>query len=169
MIGMGVPVIARNHAGATAPMIAVSYGSMYSRFEKAKLLLEAGADPNIVADEKNPDSFGNQPGSCESALIDIAPESDLDAVQNKPLSIIDLLIANRADVDLICRNGQNALLRAIYNGQVKGVKKLLEAGADIRGEKGRAALDYARKVPNYEYNKERMNELVRLLEAAGAK
>jgi uncharacterized protein len=169
MLKLGVPVNARNNAGATALMIAVRYGSMYSRFEKARLLLEAGADPNIVAGEKTSGSSGDQSENCESALIDIAAEADLDSIQNKPLSIVDLLIANRADVNFTCRDGQTALFRAIYNGQVKGVKKLLEAGAAVKGEKGRAALEYARKVPNYEYNKDRMNEIIKLLEAAGAK
>ena len=165
MIEMGIPVNSRNKQGATALMIAVSSGSMYSRLDKVKLLLKAGGDPNIVNDQKLTNSNGEQFQTCETALINVAGDADLDSVQNIPLSIIDLLIANKANVNFTCQNGQNALLRAIYNGQVKGIKKLLDAGADISGEKGKAALEYARKVPTYDYNKSRMVEIIKLLEA----
>lgn len=165
MIEMGIPVNTRNKQGSTALMIAVSNGSMYSRLHKVKLLLKAGADPNVVNDQKFTNSSGYQFQRCETALINVAADADLDSVQNTPLSIIDLLIANKTDVNFTCQNGQNALLRAIYNGQVKGVKKLLDAGADVSGEKGKAALDYARKVPKSGYNKNQIEEIIKMLEA----
>ncbi|CAN5617547.1 hypothetical protein BH20ACI4_BH20ACI4_23720 [soil metagenome] len=170
MLERGVPVNARNKQGSTALMFAViGYGTMKSRFEKVKLLLEAGADPNIINEQKFGGSSGSQFERCETALINVAGDADADADENAPLSIIDLLIAHKADVNFTCQNGWNALHRAIYNGQVKGVRKLLDAGADVSGEKGKAALDYARKVPKYDFKKSRVEEIMRILEAAVVK
>ena len=165
MIEAGIPVNARNKHGSTALMIAVSEGAMNLRLEKVKLLLIARADPNIANEQKFVNYDGKEFQQCENALINVAVNADIDTEKDVPLSIIDLLVANKADVNFTCQNGQNALLRAIWNGQVKSVKKLLDVGADVSGEKGKAALDYARKVPKSDYNKNQIEEIIKILEA----
>ena len=164
MIEIGVPVNARNKRGSTALMLAVSEGGMNSRLEKVKALLTARADPNIINDKKTVSSYGEF-YTCESALINVAANADADTEKDVPLELIDLLISNKADVNFTCENGSNALLRAIRNSQVKGVKKLLEAGADVKGEKRKIALDAAGKVYKSDYNKNRIEEIIRMLEA----
>lgn len=164
MIEIGVPVNARNKRGSTALMLAVSEGAMNSRLEKVKALLTARADPNIINDKKTVSSYGEF-YTCESALINVAANADADTEKDVPLELIDLLISNKADVNFTCENGSNALLRAIRNSQVKGVKKLLEAGADVKGEKRKIALDAAGKVYKSDYNKNRIEEIIRMLEA----
>ena len=98
-------------------------------------------------------------------MINVAANADADTEKDVPLELIDLLISNKADVNFTCENGSNALLRAIRNSQVKGVKKLLEAGADVKGEKRKIALDAAGKVYKSDYNKNRIEEIIRMLEA----
>jgi ankyrin repeat protein len=127
------------------------------------LLLEAGADPNVASEEMYEN--GNRFVRCETALISAAQSTDHYGAENE---IVDLLIAGKADVNFTCRNGENALLGAISNGQTIGVKKLLAAGADVKGEKGGTALAQAKKLLQFEYIKRQMEEIIKLLEAAGA-
>lgn len=167
LLELGVPVNARNKNGATALMFAVNNGSWNSRLQIVKLLLESGADPNIASQPKFYYS-GKEIQQCETALIDAAANADIDTDQNTPLKIIDLLVSHKADVNFSCENGDSAIKRAV-NGQVKGFKKLLEAGADITGEKGKALLDYAGSILKKDYNKRQMEEIIKMLEEAGAR
>ena len=167
MLDMGVPVNASSKEGATALIIAVGSGAMTTRLEKVKLLLEAGADPNIANQQKVFNSRGSlQYQRCETALIYVAENAEIDTLDNVPLSIFDLLVANNVNLNFTCENGYSALLAAIDGGQVKGVRKLLDAGVDVSGEKGKAALEHARKASQFDYNKTRLEEIIRMLEAA---
>lgn len=76
-----------------------------------KLLLDAGADPNLISRDR-----GNTP------LMDAAADGLLEAVQ--------ALIARGASLAGVSRNGQNALVLAIGKGAQDVANVLLEAGAD---------------------------------------
>ena len=92
-------------------------------FEKLKVLLKAGADPN--------ERFGTYE---ETALMEAAKAEDVEAVK--------LLLSYRAKVDIQDLNGNTALIWAVGKGNVEIVKLLLSYGAnvDIRGIYDRTAL-----------------------------
>ena len=86
-----------------------------------------------------------------------------------PFKIIDLLVAHGANVNYTCKNGDNAVKRAVRSLQVEGLKKLIQLGADIKGEKGKAVLEYARKLSEtnyykFEINEPKMKEIIKILE-----
>ncbi|HVE57170.1 MAG TPA: ankyrin repeat domain-containing protein [Pyrinomonadaceae bacterium] len=173
MIELGIPVNARNKEGLTALMVAVQTPNTPG-LNIVDLLLKAGAEPNI-AREYNYTSGNEEIRRCETALIIITAYSDSQPTYGDiPLKIFDLLVAHKADVNYDCKNGENALRSAVRSIQIEGLKKLLQSGADIKGEKGKALLDYAVKLSQSEYykseaNREKMKELIKLLEAAIAK
>lgn len=75
-------------------------------------LLEHGADVNLQSEDR-----GNSP------LMDAVSKSNVDMVRD--------LIAAGADVNLLSKDGQSALVLAVGKNDVPLAKELLEAGADI--------------------------------------
>lgn len=120
--------------------------------EMIELLLKAGADPN-----------GEISPYCK------IPLTYSDAL-DRP-DVVRLLIAYKADVNLRCGSDVAPIVYAARNSEANAVKILLEAGADATGEQGRRALNHARENLQKDYPKIKANaeEIIKLLEAAGAK
>lgn len=170
MITEGIQINARNKQGATALMLAVSEGDANLRLEKIQTLLTARADPNISHEYEF--DYNNQPiQRCETALIYAVGYADSKYYGDVPFKIIDLLVANGANVNYTCKNGDNAVKRAVRSLQVEGLKKLIQIGADVKGEKGKAVLEYAKKLAETNYyklesNEPKMKEILEILETA---
>lgn len=118
LIEKGVPVNATDDYGRTALMYALMAGNL--RLETASLLLDAGANPNIINE-----GDGYQL-NCRTALILAARDNDLPMVK--------LLIERGANVNLACEDNSTALSYAKQSQDIFGRKqeiiKLLEtAGA----------------------------------------
>ena len=150
LLDKGVSVDAKDKYGDTALMKAVSI----NRVEIVNLLLKSGADPNVLSYYFN---------TCHSALIN--------AVQMGDVKVIQILAANKADVNLGCQNGDTALITAVRRNHITAVKTLIEAGADLKGKQGQMALMYAKERQSnaHESNKSDYQEIIKLLEAAGAR
>lgn len=79
------------------------------------------------------------------------------------IEIVQALLAKDADVNAKAKDGQTALMLAVYNGHIKIVQALLAKGADvnIQNNNGETALMFAA------YNSH--IEIVNLLEKYGGK
>ena len=107
IIDCGANVNAVNKRGMTALLLGCSFGHM----DSVKVLLEAGADPNVI------DKIGY---SCMFAAVDGRCSRE----------ILQELMEHGAHVDTKRKDGTTALLCACRTGQSESVKFLLEAGAD---------------------------------------
>ncbi len=85
-----------------------------SDIEIARILLAAGADPNI-----------------KSAKQDESPSALLNAVESANLKLVELLIASRADVNHRTALHWSPLHQAVYNNRPEIVRLLIAHGADI--------------------------------------
>jgi ankyrin repeat protein len=107
-------------SGATALHGACYWGSVAA----AKLLLERGADVNALTR----DSFLKiAPIGCAVATPNVPNPSEDESVV---LALVELLVANRANVNAQRRDGMTALHAAAYRGHLKVIEALLRAGAD---------------------------------------
>lgn len=153
----GARINARDKKGETVLMKATSY-----KTEIVDVLLEHGADPNIVADGDYVSVDGKRAADCETALMQ--------AVDSGATQIIEMLVRHGANVNFACGDGETALTKAAQDSQVETVKKLLESGADAKGAQGHRALEHARQMlREYDWSKEKSAQIIELLEAAGAK
>ncbi len=107
-------------SGATALHGACYWGSVAA----AKVLLERGAEVNALTK----DSFLKiAPIGCAVATPNVPnPSEDESTV----VALVELLLANRANVNTQRRDGMTALHAAAYRGHVKVIEVLLKAGAD---------------------------------------
>ena len=148
LLGKGFPINEKYWFGDTP----LTKAAENLNFAMVELLLKSGADPNITG------------GNNLSALWRPAEKGNL--------QIIRLLIANKADVNL-----SSPIFATTYDyGQPEALKLLLEAGADAKGEQGKKTLQAAKetlKFINERLNnpelKSKFEEIIKLLEAAGAK
>lgn len=121
LIDKGVSVNANDDLARTALIHAVMSPYLKSKNVITELLLQAGADPNVVAEDANP-RYGSY---CESPLMYSVLNGDAETVR--------LLIKYKAEVNLGCKNGRNALTIAREQkkyGYVKNadeIIKILEA------------------------------------------
>lgn len=85
------------------------------------------------------------------------------AVRLKLMKITEMLISQRADINIGDRNGETALYKAVRANDRDSVKALLGANADwsLADNTGRTPLDLARE-------NRRLRSMVKLLEDAGA-
>lgn len=121
LIDKGVSVNAKDDLARTALIHALMNPDLKTQTAVIELLLQAGADPNVVAEDANPryDSY------CESPLMY--------AVLHGDTEIVRLLIKSKADVNLGCKKGGNALKiaqqqkRAGYSKNADEIVKILEA------------------------------------------
>jgi ankyrin repeat protein len=107
----GLPINARDDKGKTA----LHYANPYYDYEMIKLLLEAGADPNVVPED-----------DCSFLMQAIAANNFSNDGGGKTLDVIKLLVKYKADVNFTCKNGENALKLA---GRPEVKKLLRDAGA----------------------------------------
>ncbi len=109
----GVPLL--NHAVRNV------HGHMATR------LLEAGADPNLVSEDR-----GN------TALMDAAAQGLEDMAA--------IILAAGANCDVQSKSGQTALMMAVGDGHVEIARRIIEAGADLSlsDQLGMTAEKYAR-------------------------
>jgi len=170
MIEAGIPVNARNKEGLTALMIAAKnpYPDM---LETMNLLLEAKADPNTTNEQKFRNYYNNEEiQKCETPLILITDYYDPKYYGDIPSKMIDILVAKGANVNYVCENGDSPVKRAVRGLQIEGLKKLLQVGADIKGEKGKQILSYAEKLAETNYykmdgNPEKLKEIIEIIKA----
>ena len=120
-----------------------------------KILLEAGANPNI----RDEDERENTP------LIIALLQGDHED------KIFQALLKAGADVNDINNLGETALMIAVYCWNTFAIKQLLQAGVDVntKNERGDTALFYAMyqrgKFPNYT----EPDEMIQMLKEAGGK
>ena len=130
--------------GATLEAINESLrrASFFGAQKTAKLLLDAGANPNVKDDKGR------------TALIR--------ASENGNIEVVKLLLDRGANLEAKDDWGRTALIWASWDGHIEVVKLLLDAGANpnAKDDKGRTALMEASR---YGYT-----EIVRLLLGAGA-
>ena len=113
----------RDNIGRTAFMRAVAWG----RWDVAEVLLEAGADPDLL-------DINDM-----TILMSAAWEGDLG------LNTVEFLANHtEADLDLQGRGNLTALMWVAWEGHLNVVKALVEAGASLKVQNnGSTALDYA--------------------------
>lgn len=153
LIAKGAAVNARNDTTQAALDYAVSSNfdiDQNKRVEIVNLLLKAGANPN-----------GQTAPYCAVPVTTAAGRGNVGAIR--------LLIDYEADVNLTCGNMDAPVVYAALYNYAEAVKILLEAGADVKGEQGRRALKYARENLQKKDFRSKAEEIIRLLEAAGAK
>jgi ankyrin repeat protein len=103
----------------------LNYASVRGYLEVVKLLLEMGADVNIIDDD------GRTPLNC--------------ALKNRHVEVAKLLLDEGADVNIPNNSGWTPLNYASEDGHVEVVKLLLEKGADVNipNNSGWTPLNYA--------------------------
>ncbi len=145
LVTAGADVNAGNPNGWTPLMVAASRGDL----EAVKLLLSAGADPDIASRTEYYSGFTAVMaaafyGHPEVAEVLVATGIELDAVDNHyygetalMLAVkrgipetVKVLLAGGADVNVANRNGVTALMYAASYGRMEMVEMLLAAGAD---------------------------------------
>ena len=112
IIDYGADVNAVNERGRSALLL----GCLYRQTDSVKVLLRAGADPNITDQE----GF-----SCLHAAIDGCCSKDS----------LQALIDHGVPIDAKRKDGTNAFLRACRTGQSESVMLLLEAATDVNAVK----------------------------------
>lgn len=153
LIAKGAAVNVRDDVTSAALDYAIgsNYGiDQNTRVEIVRLLLKAGAEPN-----------GRTSPYCKIPLTTAAGRGNVGAIR--------LLIDSKADVNLTCGWMDAPIVYAVRNNHVEAVKILLDAGADVKGEQGKRALKYARENLQKNDFKNKAEEIIKLLEAVGAK
>lgn len=193
-IEKGLDVNAKNKNGATALTEMFDFGRDANpdpqKVEIIKLLLKSGADPNVI--------FNSYDDNCDFLLKTLTRDGQLEFVKlllshkaNAALKckngenvlsnlyggntnnyeLADVLINAGADVDAAGRNGTTVLMNAAALGNAALVKKLLSKGASVNAQNkfGLTALKVARETMRDAGNRSGFEEIIKLLEAAGAK
>lgn len=155
LLANGALINTTDKPGRTALIYAASGFSETPNFEVVDLLLKSGANPNVMTND-----FGEYT-RCNTALTGAARRGSIE--------IIQLLLANKADVNLTCENGDTPIVHAVKTGRIDAVKLLIEAGADLKGVQGQRALQFAKEKLKDEKERSNFEEMIKLLEAAGAK
>jgi ankyrin repeat protein len=148
-IASGIDINAIGSKGQTALMFAAYYG----RDRIIEILLDAGADLNLISDAK----------SNDEGRLDIGMTALMHAVNSIIANrdrTIQLLIDGGAKIDYQGGNGKTALM--FNNNYRPALKVLIKAGAnlDLRDNQGNTALMLATEAKH--------NKSVELLKAAGA-
>jgi ankyrin repeat protein len=123
---------ALTRAFSTAGSTALHRSCYWGQTAVADVLLECGADPNAVTQDR---FLQIAPLGCAVATPDVPNPSDREDVV---LELVRLLISNGADVNGRRRDGLTALHSAAYRGHLRVIETLLLHDADrtIRGYEG---------------------------------
>lgn len=123
-ISNNIDLNTRNSMGGTALMIAAKRG----HFETVKILLEAGANPNLKMYDSEVTALGT-------------------AAQEENNEIILELIKHGVNINFARPNGETALITAAFHGNKSTIKLLLENGANPYSKdfNGNSAYDWAKK------------------------
>ena len=137
-------LIVRQHPMSRADIegrTAMIWGAIQGSYESLELILEVGAQTNIVDDIDN------------SALYYAASNGHDD--------VVELLLSYQASINRENRDGRTPLMAATEQGHDRIVARLIAAGADvgISDFTGRTALDLAREG--------RSRKVIQLLQQAG--
>ncbi|MHC4542315.1 MAG: ankyrin repeat domain-containing protein [Planctomycetota bacterium] len=122
------------------------------RKDLSELLIQRGADVNTI------DKWGHSP-----LYFALVRYDDLD--------IMNILIANGAEVDIKHPGGETVLMSAATAGRTEAVKLLLEADANVnaKNDRGQTALHVPLDIRNSDYHKYRLSkDTIELLLASGA-
>ena len=126
LVGQKVDVNEREADGSTA----LAWAAIRGNADVARLLLKAGADPDLA------NAFGIGPLSL--------------AIENGAESLVGLLLEHGADPNVARESGETPLMTAARRGQVEVIELLLEHGADVNAREkkfGQNALMWAAGTP----------------------
>lgn len=152
LIQKGFPVNAKAQDGSTALISAIrNYDN--SKFETVKFLLESGANPNVVIENKIPDY-------CPVTLSFVS-EYNLD--------LLKFLVANGADVNLACASGDTALVQAVRRYKPELVRQLIALGANAGGENIDRAMNLIKTYwKEDDYERKYVDETIKIIEEVRA-
>lgn len=154
LIDKGFSVNKKSVYGSTALTEAVNWVSR-PNLDTIKILLKSGANPDVIINFE--DSSG-----CSSPLIQ--------AVQNRHSELINLLLENKANINLPCGNGDTSLSYAIRRYDPEIVKQLIDLGANVNGENIDKAINLTKTFyKEGDYYRKYIDESIKLVEEARAK
>lgn len=172
LLSKGALVNAQNSAGGTALMNAllkekIGLKPEEPNIEIVRLLLEAGANPNLTVNSNSEASFG----TALSSAVWYPPRWSPEEITYASNDIIKLLIANKADLNLTIGDKDTPLISAVKGARIDALKILIEAGANVNAKNslGETALKIAWKYLGYYPNRSEYNEVIKILVEAGAK
>jgi ankyrin repeat protein len=144
LLKMKAPVDVRNKTGSTALMLSAS--SLSDRtFDVISLLIKFGANVNAANDSNVVGWEGRNYAVCETPLIQAAINASNADEPNALTRAMQLLVESGANVNFRCSSGESALTQAARSTSANGIKKLIELGADVKGEQGVWALKFAKE------------------------
>jgi ankyrin repeat protein len=130
LLDAGCDVNAQDEEGRTALIQA----TIYNNVEVVQILIEHGANVNTR------DFFGG------NAALHFA-------AKNYSLELLQLLLKNKAEIDIKDINGNTPLFQAVVNASGKGgvIQQLLLHGADrnLKNNQGVSPLELAKTITNY--------------------
>ncbi|ANB50760.1 putative ankyrin repeat protein [Powai lake megavirus] len=176
----GNNIDAKNELGWTALMLAARNSKNWSSIKTVKLLLDAGADPNIY-DRTIGNSIlsmcvasSNKSSSLETVILLLDKGANINykslygwtslmlasrnSYKNSNIDTVKILLQYGADIDAVNNYGRTALMCAIHASDTqistKTIEILLEAGAkiDLRDFEGTTALIFSTKLSHYSGN-----------------
>ncbi|MEL7406476.1 MAG: ankyrin repeat domain-containing protein, partial [Cyanobacteria bacterium J06558_2] len=176
IIKKGVDVNGFDEIGNRALCLAVAVGDL----EIVRVLLEAGADPNLTPepeldeDESNPPLWFANSAEITKLLIDAGADINFQFSNGDTILIVTaerwgaskktkVLLENGADINIKNNEGKTALICAAQDkDNLEDVKLLIKFGADIniKDHDGNTALSLAKEAGNH--------KIIQLLEEADA-
>ncbi len=154
LLDKGFSVNAKTEFGWTALLFALNDYS-YASADAIKILLKAGANPNIVVENKGNDF-------CLTPL-----EA---AIEIHNFDFLKLLAENGADINLACSNGESALVYAIKRRKLGEIRQLINLGADVWGEHIDKALNLIKTLyKEGDYERKDIDETIKIIEEAREK
>lgn len=134
LIELGIDIHAANSDGTTALHLACNDGAT----EIVRLLLNAGADPNVMDSDKFFPLLLSSEKDITKMLIEhganvnlVGYENETALMSSENLDFVKLLVAAGADLNVKNKNGVTALEEFIIHGNGEMASFLIESGADV--------------------------------------